>query len=238
MKETGVHLKKILLLLVIAGLVIAFYFFDLWQYLDLAYLKEKKSQLDAYYAANPYQTAFIFFITYIIVTAVSLPGAGILTLSAGAIFGLVWGTVLSSFGASIGGTLAFLASRYLFRDVVQKHFAERLVKINKGMHEDGAFYLFSVRLIPIFPFFVINLVMGLLPMRAGTFYIVSQIGMLLPTIVFVNAGVQLGRIESLGDILSFPVIASFALLGIFPLAAKKAIGYIRQRRGESPELDE
>lgn len=230
--------KKVLLLVIIAAAILGFYFFDLGQYLNLAYLKDKQAAMDAYYAANPFKTASIFFVVYIIVTALSLPGAAILTLTAGAIFGLLWGTVLSSFASSMGGTLAFLASRYLFKDFIQQRFAEKLVKINKGVHEDGAFYLFTVRLIPIFPFFVVNAVMGVLHMRAATFYFVSQIGMLLPTIVYVNAGAQIAKIETLGDILSFPILASFVLLGIFPLAAKKVIGYVRLRRGESPELDE
>ena len=230
--------KKVLLLVIITAAILGFYFFDLGQYLNLAYLKDKQAAMDAYYAANPFKTASIFFVVYIIVTALSLPGAAILTLTAGAIFGLLWGTVLSSFASSMGGTLAFLASRYLFKDFIQQRFAEKLVKINKGVHEDGAFYLFTVRLIPIFPFFVVNAVMGVLHMRAATFYFVSQIGMLLPTIVYVNAGAQIAKIETLGDILSFPILASFVLLGIFPLAAKKVIGYVRLRRGESPELDE
>lgn len=225
--------KKILLLIAIAAAVIAFFLFDLGQYLNLAYIKARQADMDAYYTANPLQTAFSFFLIYIVVTALSLPGAAVLTLTAGAIFGLVWGTVLSSFASSIGGTLAFLASRYLFRDPVQKRFEKNLEKINRGVAEDGPFYLFTLRLVPLFPFFVINLVMGLTPMRALVFYIVSQIGMFPGTLVYVNAGTQLARIESPGDILSAPLIASFVLLGLFPLIAKKLVAFIRARRKSS-----
>ena len=229
--------KKLLLFIILIAAIMVFFYFDLGRFLDLAYLKARQAEMDAYFQGNPFQTSFIFFMIYIVVTALSLPGAGILTLTAGAIFGLLWGTVLSSFASSIGGTLAFLASRYLFREMVQERFADKLVKINEGVHKDGAFYLFTMRLIPIFPFFVINVVMGLLPMRAMTFYFVSQAGMILPTIVFVNAGVQIAKIQTAGDILSLPVIASFALLGLFPLAAKKLIEHIKSRRRHSIEPD-
>lgn len=223
-------LKKSLLLIIIAAGILGFYFFDLGQYLNLPYLKAKQAEMDAFYQANPIQTNIIFFVTYIVVTALSLPGAAILTLTAGAIFGLLWGTVLSSFASSIGGTLAFLASRYLFRDEVQKRFGKNLEKVNRGITEDGPFYLFTLRLVPIFPFFIINLVMGLTPMRAVIFYCVSQIGMLPGTLVYVNAGMQLAKIETIGDILSAQLIASFVLLGLFPLLTKKFVALIKDRR--------
>ena len=167
------------------------------------------------------------------VTALSLPGAAALTLAGGAVFGLLAGTLLVFIAAPIGATIAFLVSRYLFRDYVQRRFADKLAVINKGIDEEGAFYLFTLRLVPLFPFFVINIVMGLTTIKALTFFLVSQIGMLAGTIVYVNAGTQLAKIEALKDILSPGLLLSFVLLGLFPLAAKKVVDYLKRRR-ESP----
>ena len=221
---------RIILLTVVAILVASFFIFDLGQYFNLGYLKEKQAVMDAYYEQEPLTTAISFFFLYIIITGLSLPGAAILTLAAGAIFGLLWGTVISSFASTIGATLAFLFSRYLFRESIQGRFADKLTAINRGMAEEGAFYLFTLRLVPIFPFFIINLVMGLTTIRALTFFLVSQAGMLAGTIVYVNAGTQIAKIEHLKDILSPGLILSFALLGIFPLLAKKTVDYLKKRK--------
>ena len=221
---------KILLLLLIVGLVAAFFLLGFDDYLNLAFLKEKQAEFNAYNQANQVQTALIFFCTYVLFTALSLPAAGILTLASGAIFGFVIGSVLASAASTVGATLAFLAARYLFRDTIQQRFSEKLKIINEGIEKDGAFYLFTLRLVVIFPFFMINLVMALTPIRTLTFAAVSWAGMLAATMVFVNAGTQLAKIEDVGDILSFPLLASFALLGLFPLITKKSLDFVRERK--------
>ena len=224
---------KITLLAIIITLITLFFVFDLGQYFNLEYLKERQAAMDAYHEREPLTTTVSFFFLYVMITGLSLPGAAILTLAAGAIFGLLWGTVISSFASTIGATLAFLFSRYLFREAIQGRFADKLRAINKGMQEEGAFYLFTLRLVPIFPFFIINLIMGLTPIRILTFFLVSQVGMLAGTIVYVNAGTQIARIEQLQDILSPELILSFALLGIFPLLAKKTVDYLKRRRSRA-----
>jgi pyruvate/2-oxoglutarate dehydrogenase complex dihydrolipoamide dehydrogenase (E3) component/uncharacterized membrane protein YdjX (TVP38/TMEM64 family) len=221
---------KLLLILTLAALIGAFFAFDLGRYFSLDYFKSQQAVIDAYRAAHPGLTAGLFFAVYVAVTGVSLPGAAIMTLAAGAIFGLLWGTVIVSFASTLGATLAFLAARFVLRDWVQDRFGDRLQTINAGMAKEGGFYLFTLRLIPIFPFFVINLVMGLTPIRTRTFYWVSQLGMLAGTVVYVNAGTQLAQIDSLQGILSPTLLASFALLGVFPLVAKKIIAVIKARR--------
>ncbi|MGC1438993.1 MAG: TVP38/TMEM64 family protein, partial [Burkholderiaceae bacterium] len=179
--------------------------------------------LAASFSANPLTFSAIFFAAYVLVTSLSLPGAALMTLLAGAIFGLIWGTVLVSFASSIGATLAFLASRFICRDWVQGKLGKHLAPINAGIEKEGAFYLFTLRLVPIFPFWIINLVMGLTSLPARTFYWVSQVGMFLGTVVFVNVGTQLAKVTSLKGILSPTLIASFVLLGVLPLAAKKIV---------------
>jgi dihydrolipoamide dehydrogenase len=169
-------------------------------------------------------------LVYISVTALSLPGALVMTLAGGAIFGLLEGTIIISFASTIGATLAFLASRFILRDSVQSKFGEKLKAINRGIEKDGAFYLFTLRLIPVFPFFVINLVMGLTPMKTWQYYLVSQVGMLPGTLVYVNAGSQLGSLQSPAGILSPSLLISFALLGVFPLLAKKLVDFIKRRK--------
>ena len=221
---------KIALLTAVILLVALFFSYDLGQYFNLEFLKERQAVMDEYYARNPAATAVSFFFLYVVITGLSLPGAVILTLAAGAIFGLLWGTVISSFASTLGATLAFLFSRYLFREAIQSRFADKLGAINKGVAEDGAFYLFTLRLVPLFPYFVINLVMGLTPIRALTFFLVSQAGMLAGTIVYVNAGTQIAKIEQLKDIASPGLILSFVLLGIFPLLAKKTVDYLKIRK--------
>ncbi len=224
---------KTFLLLSFAALVAAFFAFDLGRFLSLAAIKEHQADLAALYQGRPALVLAGFFAAYVAVTALSLPGAAILTLAAGAIFGLVTGTILASFASSLGATLAFLSSRYLLRDSVQRRFASRLADVNSGIERDGPFYLFSLRLVPLIPFFVVNLVMGLTGMRATTFYLVSQAGMLAGTVVYVNAGTQLSRVDSLRGILSPGLIASFVLLGLFPLAARKAASLLQRRRGRA-----
>ena len=224
---------QITLLVTVILLVAAFFLFDLGRYFNLEYLKQQQAVMDAFHERQPLTTAFYYFLLYIVITGLSLPGAAILTLAGGAIFGLLWGTVIVSFASTIGATLAFLFSRYLFRDAIQGRFADKLTAINRGMAEEGAFYLFTLRLVPIFPFFIINLVMGLTPIRALTFFLVSQAGMLAGTIVYVNAGTQIAKIEQLKDIASPGLILSFVLLGIFPLLAKKAVDYLKRRQGSA-----
>jgi len=222
--------SRLALIVVIAIAIAAFFIFDLGRLFTLDFFKSQQAAIDSYFTANPLQTAAIFFVIYVAVTGLSLPGAALMTLVAGAIFGLLWGTVIVSFASSLGATLAFLASRFLFRDAIQSRFGESLKAINAGIEKDGAFYLFTLRLVPAFPFFVINLVMGLTPIRTWAFYWVSQVGMLAGTIVYVNAGTQIARIESLRGILSPELIISFTLLGIFPLIAKWIVNAIKARK--------
>ena len=221
---------KIGLLLLLLGAVAAFFIFDLGQYFTLANLKSRQGELAALVEQRPLLAYGGFFLVYVAVTALSLPGAAIMTLAAGAIFGLLFGTVIVSFASALGASLAFLSSRYVLRDWVQGRFGKRVKAIDKGIEKDGAFYLLTLRLIPAFPFFLINLAMGLTKMRLLTFYIVSQIGMLAGTIVYVNAGTQLAQIRSTSDILSPTLIGSFVLLGLFPLLAKFVLAAIKRRR--------
>ncbi|EAT11181.1 FAD-dependent oxidoreductase [Bermanella marisrubri] len=223
-------MKRLILLCAIFTTVIAFFALDLHQWLTLEALKGGLGQFNQWLEQSPVIVGAAFFVIYVAVTALSLPGAAVMTLAAGAIFGLAWGLLLVSFASSIGATLAFLVSRYLLHDTVQQRFGDRLKAINEGIKKEGAFYLFTLRLVPIFPFFLINLVMGLTPIKAWTFYWVSQVGMFAGTIVYVNAGTQLAQIDSLSGILSPDLILSFALLGIFPLLAKKLISIIKARR--------
>lgn len=220
---------RILLLSLLALAVILFFAFDLQQYLDLAYLKQARAEIEAWRAAHPLKSALIFVLVYVTVTGLSLPGAAVMTLAGGAVFGLLWGTLLVSISSTTGATLAFLAARFLFRDAVQQRFTRRLAAINRGVHEDGALYLFTLRLVPVFPFFIINIVMALTPMRTLTFFFVSMLGMLPGTLVYVNAGTQLAQVQAVGDILSPELIGSFVLLGIFPLLAKKGVQFLRAR---------
>ena len=222
--------RKIVLLAVVAALVAAFFVLDLGRFLTLDYVKGAQAQLDALYAERPLQVIGAYFAIYVAVTALSLPGAAIMTLLGGAIFGLVVGTVVVSFASTIGATLAMLVARYLLRDGVRARFGARLAEIDKGVQREGAFYLFTLRLVPIFPFFVINLLMGLTAMKARTFFGVSQLGMLAGTLVYVNAGTQLARIDSLAGILSPALVGSFVLLGIFPLVAKKIVDAVKARK--------
>jgi pyruvate/2-oxoglutarate dehydrogenase complex dihydrolipoamide dehydrogenase (E3) component/uncharacterized membrane protein YdjX (TVP38/TMEM64 family) len=221
---------KWLVVAMLAAFVAAFFILDLGQYLSLDYFKARQSDVMAYYAEHRLATVVGFFILYVAVTGLSLPGAAVMTLVAGAIFGLLWGVVIVSFASTIGATLAFLASRFVLRDFVQQKFGDRLAAINKGIEKDGALYLFTLRLVPAFPFFVINLVMGLTPIKTLTFYWVSQLGMFAGTIVYVNAGTQIAQVTSLSGLLSPGLIGAFVLLGIFPLIAKKIVDVVKANK--------
>ena len=216
---------KLIVLAVIAALVAAFFILDLRQYLSLEYFKSSRAAIEAYRDSHPLQAAAAFFAVYVAVTGLSLPGAAVLTLVAGAVFGLLWGVVIVSFASTLGATLAFLASRYLLRDWVQGRFGDKLKAINEGVQRDGPFYLFALRLVPAFPFFAINLLMGLTSIPTRTYFWVSQVGMLLGTIVYVYAGTKLGEFR-----ISAGLVAAFVILGIFPLVAKKILEALRARR--------
>jgi uncharacterized membrane protein YdjX (TVP38/TMEM64 family) len=220
------NFKRGILLVSIVLLIAAFFIFDIGQYLTLESLKANQQDLAEYIASNWLQAFIVYFLIYVTATALSLPGAIILTLGAGALFGLGFGLLLASFASTIGATLAFLVSRFLLRDWVKSTFSERIKAIDKGVEKDGPFYLLSLRLVPIFPFFVINLVMGVTSIRTVTYYLVSQVGMLIGTAVYVNAGTQLAEIEAVSDIASKELILSFVLLGIFPIIAKLILNFI------------
>ena len=222
--------NRLFLLVVIIAAIIAFFAFDLGRFLSLHELKSRQDALQAYATAQPLISAGIFFAIYTAVTALSFPGAAILTLAAGAIFGLWFGTLIVSFASCVGATLAFLSARFILREWVQQRFGDKLKSFNEGIDKDGAFYLFTLRLVPVFPFFLINLLMGLTRMRVWTYYWVSQLGMLAGTLVYVNAGTELARITSLRGILSPGLLISFVLLGVFPLIAKKIIEALSARK--------
>jgi uncharacterized membrane protein YdjX (TVP38/TMEM64 family) len=225
-------MKKALLVLFAVSALASYFVFDLGQYLSLENFKAQQAEILA--AKNAYPLIFIagFFLTYVTITGLSIPGAAIMTLIAGALFGLVIGIVVVSFASTIGATLAFLGSRYVLRDWVQSKFGERLKAIDDGLAKDGAFYLFTLRLIPVFPFFVINLLMGLTRIRTWTFFWVSQLGMLAGTIVYVNAGTQISQVESTAGLLSPTLIGSFVLLALFPWAARGLLAVVNSRRGQ------
>lgn len=222
--------KRLALVALVVVLVWAFFAAGGPKWLSLEGLKSGLDQFAAWKSTSPVLFGLGFGAMYVLVAALSLPGAVILTLAAGAIFGLFWGTLIASFASTIGATVAFWSARYLLRDWVQARFGDRLKPINDGMTRDGAFYLFTLRLVPVFPFFLINLLMGLMPIRSLTFYGVSQIGMLAGTLVYVNAGTQLARIDSLAGIVSPGVTLSLVLLGVFPLVAKTVLGWLQRRR--------
>ncbi len=223
-------MKKPAILVVVAIAIFAFFYFDLGSLLSLENLKAQQSTIDARYHASPVLVIGGFFLIYVAVTATSIPGAAIMTLAAGAIFGVVTGTLIVSFASTIGATLAFLGSRHLFHDWVQARFGDRLRALNAGIERDGAFYLFSLRLVPVFPFFLVNLLMGLTPIRTLTYFWVSQVGMLLGTIVYVNAGTQIAQIDKLSDIASPSLLLSFAALGAMPWLGKWIMAAIKRRR--------
>ncbi|MBP6814397.1 MAG: FAD-dependent oxidoreductase [Burkholderiaceae bacterium] len=226
--------KKWLLIAVLLGAVTAFFALGLHRYFTLAEVKARQVEISDLFVQRPVLVVGLFFATYLAVAALSLPGAALLTLLGGAIFGVVWGTVIVSFASSIGATLSFLSSRYLFREAVQKRFGTRLGAINRGIERDGGFYLVTLRLVPVFPFFAVNLLMGLTPISTRAFYVASQIGMFLGTVVYVNVGTQLAGLESLRGIVSPGLLASFAALGLLPLAARKIVSLLEQRKVYAP----
>ncbi len=231
------HIKRLILLGLVLLAVGAFLHWDLGRYLTLDYLKASQARFQSLYAAHPMAVIGAYVLAYILVAALSLPGAAVMTLAGGGFFGLLIGTLAVSVASTTGATLACLVSRTLLRDWVQNRFGDKLQVINDGISREGGFYLFTVRLIPIFPFFVINLVMGLTPMRLVTFFWVSQLGMLPGTVVFVNAGRELAKIDSLSGILSPTLLLSFLLLGLFPILVKKIMQYLRPRLVPTPQQE-
>lgn len=228
-------IPKIVLVVVLIALVVAFFAFDLSRYVSLEYLKASQQRLEALYATHPMAIIAGYMAIYVVATSLSLPGAVVLTLAGGALFGLWVGLVVVSFASTIGATLACLVSRFVLQEWVQRRFGNRLAAINQGIQREGGFYLFTLRLVPLFPFWMINLLMGLTHIRIWTFFWISQVGMLPGTLVYINAGRELGRIESLRGILSPGLLLSFALLGIFPLAAKKLLAWYRSRVATSKQ---
>lgn len=221
--------SRLLLFALIATLVVAFFATGMHRYVTLENIKEQQESLQDLYERRPLAVIAAFLAVYIPMVVLNLPGALVLGLAAGALFGTLAGAVIISFASSIGATLACMLSRHMLRDWVQRRFGDKLKRVNAGISEEGAFYLFALRLMPVIPFFMINLVMGLTPMRLWTFYWVSQLGMLPGTAVFVNAGSQIGRINSLSGILSPGLIVSLALLGIFPLIVRRGLTFFRNR---------
>jgi len=226
-------LKKILILIIIAGLIVAVKFFHIDRYLTLSFLKGSLDSLKSLYESHRIMVITGYFIIYVLTTSLSLPGASPLGIAGGALFGFWTATIVVSFASTIGATLACLVSRFLLRDWIQNKFGDRIKKVNEGVEKEGAFYLFTLRLIPVFPFWLINLAMGLTKMSLFKFYWVSQIGMLPGTMVFVNAGKELAKIESVKGILSPGLIISFTLIGIFPIMVKKLIALYRSRKQKS-----
>ncbi|MGQ9427479.1 TVP38/TMEM64 family protein [Gilvimarinus sp. F26214L] len=222
--------KRLILVALVAAALVLFFVFDLDHWLSFARLQQGQAQLESWVQSNPWLVSLGYFALYVLIATLSLPGATVMTLAGGALFGLWWGTLLVSFASSLGAALAFLVARFLFHDWVQHRFSDRLQTVNRGIEKEGAFYLFTLRLVPVFPFFLINLVMALTPIRAGTFYWVSQVGMLPATAVYVNAGTRLAQVQSPGDILSPGLIASFALIGLLPLLSKRVIAHLERRK--------
>ncbi len=222
--------NKLALLVLLAAALSAFFWFDFGQYVSLSFIKSSQQSFAAYYAQHPLTTMALYFTIYVLICALSFPGAAVVTLVGGALFGVLVGTALVSFASTIGATLAFLSSRYLLRDWVKQKFGNKLAVIDAGIEQDGAFYLFMLRIVPAAPFFLVNLLMGLTTIRTWTYFWVSQVGMLAGTIVYVNAGTQLAQIDSLRGILSLPLIASFVLLGVFPIVARKITLWFKAKR--------
>ena len=225
--------SRYFILVVVVLIFSAFFYFGGLDYLTLESLQAYREVIANFYAQHTLLTVALFFGFYTVYTGLSLPGAAPLTLIAGALFGVVLGVVVVSFASTLGATLACVLSRYLFRDVLKQRYSTQFDRINAGMVKDGAFYLFALRLVPAVPFFVVNLTMGLVQIRLRTFWLVSQVGMLAGTFVYVNAGSELAKIESLGDILSPTLLISFALLGVLPFVAKKGVDWWRRRKEQS-----
>lgn len=225
--------RRLLVATAIIALIALFFALDLGQYFRLEFFKSKQAVIEQFRRENPFVAGGVFFVAYIAITSVSVPGAAVMNLVGGAVFGVFWGTLLASFAASLGATAAFLSSRFLFRDALRRRFGERLRAIDAGLQREGAFYLFGLRLLPVFPYVLVNLLMGLTPIRTRVFYAVSQLGMLPATLVYANAGTQIATIGSLAEVLSPGLIGSLVLLGIFPLLARYAVGVARARRARA-----
>lgn len=221
---------RLLIVAVLAAAILSYFLFDLGQYFTLEYAQSQITTLQDFRDENFTLAALVYFAVYVLISAASLPGALIFTLLGGAIFGLLWGTLLVSFASSIGATFSFLISRTLLREYVQSRFGDYLAPINRGIEKDGSFYLFSIRMVPLFPFFMVNLVMGLTPINVVSFYFASQIGMLLGTLVYVNAGSELAQITSLSGLVSAPVLFSLVMLGVFPLVGKLIVNSIQKNK--------
>lgn len=235
MKPQKPYKKSLSITIVLSLAILGFFIFrqdilDTLAQLNLQSLKDNYASLKIYFNNRPFQSSLVYVAIYILVTALSLPGAVILTLAGGAIFGLWWGIILVSFSSTLGATAAFLLTRFFFRNYIRSRFGDKLTTINEGIKKDGAFYLFTLRLIPVFPFFVINVLMALTALKTWTFYWVSQLGMLLGTVIYVNAGTQLATLNSTGDILSIDLIISLCVVGLLPITAKLFIGLIRRKR--------
>ena len=226
----GKALKKVMAATVIIGVIVSFRVFRLGEYFSLSYIRESLNRFELLYADHRIFVIAAYMATYILSTSLSLPGAVVLTLAGGALFGLLAGTVIVSFASTIGATLACLVSRFILRDWVRSRFGEKLETVNKGIEKEGAFYLFTLRLVPVFPFWLINLLMGLTEMPLKTFFWISQIGMLAGTVVYVNAGRELSRIDSLSGIFSPGLVLSFIILGLFPITAKKLLNFYKSRK--------
>ncbi len=224
------HKLKLILLLLLVLITGLFIYFDLHSYFQLDYLKTQQQSINDMYIEHPILFPVLFFLLYLFVAGLSIPGATIFTLAAGAFFGLVYGTIIASFASVMGATMAFLISRYLLKGIIHDRYVEKLTVFDEGIERDGGYYLFTLRLVPVFPFFIINLVMGITTIRLSTFYWVSQLGMLPATIVYVNAGKQLSELETLAGILSPDLIFAFVLLGVFPLLAKLTVNWLAKRR--------
>ncbi len=223
------YVNKIIIVLVVIGLVAVFRIFNLGDYLSLSYIKESQEKFEIMYTEHRAAVIAGYMGIYILVIALSLPGAAVMTISAGVLFGLLTGTIAVSFASTIGSTLACFVSRFILRDWIQGKFSDKLKTVNEGIEKEGALYLFTLRLIPVFPVWLINLVMGLTKMPLRTFYWVSQVGMLAGTIVYVNAGKELAKIDSLSGIFSPTLILSFVILGLFPITAKKLLALYKKR---------
>ena len=221
---------KVGVLGVILGAVVAFFVFDLKQYTTLDFLKENLESFQGYYQQNVLVVLLVFGLIYVVGAALSLPGAALMTVLAGAIFGFVAGLILVSFASTMGATCAFLSSRFLLKDSVQQKYGKHLSRINQGFEQEGAFYLFALRLVPAMPFFAVNILMGLVPITIWRFYWVSQLGMLAGTAVYVYAGTELSKIDSLSGLVSPKLLLAFVGLGLFPVLAKKWVNILRNKR--------
>ncbi|MBS1228097.1 MAG: associated Golgi protein [Proteobacteria bacterium] len=223
--------RRALLLAILLGLIAAYSCFDLGRLLSLDYVKSQQAAIESWRAAQPLVAALLYFAAYVAFAALSLPASALMSLLGGALFGLFWGVLLASFASSLGATLAFLASRFVLRDWVQQRYGKQLRFINCGIERDGVAYLFTLRLVPVFPFFIVNLLIGLTPLPTWTFYWVSQTGMLASALIYVNAGTQLAQIETLSAIVSPTLLVSLALLGLLPLIGRKITNAIAARKG-------